>query len=35
MLGAMPEEALVPGPSAELMFTPLELGFAVDATLSV
>jgi len=35
VLGAMPEEALVPGPSAELMFTPLELGFAVDATLSV
>lgn len=34
VLGAMPEEALVPGPSAELMFTPLELGFAVDATLS-
>ena len=25
----------MPGPSAELMFTPLELGFAVDATLSV
>ena len=35
VLGAMPEEALVPGPAAELMFTPLELGFAVDATLSV
>ena len=35
VLGAMPEEAVVPGPSAELMFTPLELGFAVDATLSV
>ena len=35
VLGAMPEEALVPGPSAELMFTPLELGFPVDATLSV
>ena len=28
VLGAMPEEALVPGPAAELMFTPLELGFA-------
>jgi hypothetical protein len=35
VLGAMPEEAVVPGPMAELMFTPLELGFAVDATLSV
>lgn len=35
VLGAMPEEAVVPGPAAELMFAPLELGFAVDATLSV
>lgn len=35
VLGAMPEEALVPGPNAELMFAPLELGFGVDATLSV
>jgi hypothetical protein len=35
VLGAMPEEAAVPGPSAELMFAPLELGFPVDATLSV
>jgi hypothetical protein len=35
VLGAMPEEALVPSPAAELMFTPLELGFPVDATLSV
>lgn len=35
VLGAMPEEALVPGPAAELMFAPLELGFPVDATLSV
>jgi hypothetical protein len=35
VLGAMPEEAVVPGPSAELMFAPLEFGFAVDATLSV
>jgi hypothetical protein len=35
VLGAMPEEAAVPGPSAELMFAPLELGFGVDATLSV
>lgn len=35
VLGAMPEEALVPGPAAELMFAPLELGFGVDATLSV
>ena len=35
VLGAMPEEAAVPGPGAELMFAPLELGFAVDATLSV
>jgi hypothetical protein len=33
--GAMPEEAAVPGPAAELMFAPLELGFPVDATLSV
>jgi hypothetical protein len=35
VLGAMPEEVVVPGPAAELMFAPLELGFAVDATLSV
>jgi AAA-like domain len=35
VLGAMPEEAIVPGPAAELMFAPLELGFGVDATLSV
>lgn len=35
VLGAMPEEAIVPGPAAELMFTPLELGFPVDASLSV
>jgi hypothetical protein len=35
VLGAMPEEASVPGPAAELMFAPLELGFGVDATLSV
>jgi hypothetical protein len=35
VLGAMPEEAAVPGPSAELMFAPLELDFPVDATLSV
>lgn len=35
VLGAMPEEAAVPGPAAELMFAPLELGFGVDATLSV
>ena len=35
VLGALPEEAAVPGPAAELMFSPLELGFPVDATLSV
>lgn len=35
VMGAMPEEAVVPGPAAELMFAPLELGFPVDATLSV
>lgn len=35
VLGAMPEEALVPSGAAELMFSPLEVGFAVDATLSV
>ena len=35
VLGAMPEEAIVPGPAAELMFAPLELEFPVDATLSV
>jgi hypothetical protein len=35
VLGAMPEQALVPSPAAELMFTPLELDFPVDATLSV
>ena len=34
-LGAMPAEAIVPSPAAELMFAPLEVGFAVDATLSV
>ena len=34
-LGAMPTEAVVPSPAAELMFAPLEIGFAVDATLSV
>jgi hypothetical protein len=33
--GALPEEAVVPGPAAELMFAPLELGFGIDATLSV
>jgi hypothetical protein len=35
VMGAMPEEAIVPGPAAELMFTPLELGFPVDAVLHV
>jgi AAA-like domain len=35
VLGAMLEETVVPGPAAELMFAPLELGFPVDATLSV
>jgi hypothetical protein len=35
VLGAVPGEAAVPGPSAELMFAPLQLGFGVDATLSV
>ncbi|MGB7589058.1 MAG: ATP-binding protein [Solirubrobacterales bacterium] len=35
VIGAMPEEAVVPSAAAELMFTPLEVGFAVDATLSV
>jgi hypothetical protein len=35
VLGAMPEEAVGPGPAAELMFAPLELGFPVDATLAV
>jgi hypothetical protein len=35
VLGALPEETVVPGPAAELMFAPLELGFGVDATLSV
>ena len=35
VLGAMPEEVVVPSPSAELMFTPLELPFPVDATLAV
>jgi hypothetical protein len=34
-VGAMPDEAIVPGPAAELMFAPLEIGFGVDATLSV
>ena len=33
--GTMPDEAVVPGPAAELMFAPLEVGFGVDATLSV
>ncbi len=35
VMGAMPDEAVVPGPAAELMFAPLEVGFGVDATLSV
>ena len=35
VVGALPEEAVVPGPAAELMFTPLEVGFPADATLSV
>jgi hypothetical protein len=35
VLGAMPEEAIVPGSAAELMFTPLEVGFPVDAVLHV
>jgi hypothetical protein len=35
VLGALPEEAVVPGPAAELMFSPLELDFGVDATVSV
>jgi hypothetical protein len=35
VLGALPEEAVVPGPAAELMFAPLELDFPVDATLHV
>lgn len=35
VLGALPEEAAVPGPAAELMFAPLELDFPVDATLHV
>ena len=35
VMGAMPEEAAVPSPAAELMFAPLELGFGVDATLTV
>ncbi len=34
VMGAMPEEAVVPSAAAELMFAPLELGFPVDATLS-
>lgn len=35
VLGALPEEALLPSAAAELMFTPLEVGFPVDAILSV
>jgi AAA-like domain len=35
VMGALPEEAVVPGPAAELMFSPLELEFGVDATISV
>jgi hypothetical protein len=35
VVGAMPEETVVPSPAAELMFAPLELSFPVDATLSV
>lgn len=35
VLGALPDEAAVPGPSAELMFAPLELEFPVDAAVSV
>jgi AAA domain-containing protein len=35
VLGALPDEAVAPGPSAELLFSPLELDFPVDATASV
>jgi hypothetical protein len=35
VMGALPEEAIVPSPTAELMFAPLQVGFEVDATLSV
>jgi hypothetical protein len=34
VVGAMPDEAVVPSPAAELMFAPLEVDFGVDATLS-
>jgi hypothetical protein len=32
--GALPEEAVFPGPDVELLFAPLECGFALDAVLS-
>lgn len=34
VLGALPEEASFPGADAELLFSPLELGFPVDAIFS-
>jgi hypothetical protein len=35
VLGALPEEAMAPGPSAELLFAPLELDFPVDVCASI
>lgn len=34
VVGALPEEALFPGPDVELLFAPLECGFPVDAVFS-
>ena len=34
VLGALPDESLFPGADVELMFSPLEVGFPVDAIFS-
>jgi hypothetical protein len=34
VLGALPDESSFPGADVELLFSPLELGFAVDAVFS-
>jgi AAA-like domain len=34
VVGALPDEARFPGPEVELLFTPLDVGFPIDATFS-
>lgn len=34
VVGALPDESTFPGPDVELLFSPLELGFPVDAVFS-